>query len=308
MILGHERQWLELVQEDMKWMYSQIRGYTHHPEPCHDLDYWHQFIRTKYGRWQGVLRRVTKHSILQRKLRHEVRLAHQQIFDLLEAGGISAARTFTTTTETSYRCLVCDALFGSYRGWAVHAFKKHQRVHPFRRLQVGKTCAACGHTFPTEARLARHFKNSKQCAAAVAAQQWWPDQTPAFGSRTVNKEEADAVLGTWQPTTELCLPQRQGWAMTVQTREFLKAACRCLWTEDSQEQDATILWQALRLHAVAVHEIQEVQEAMHHYYAEQQDLTIDSIFAQIYDEARTTTSTTRTSTTFVWTSSRTSRR
>lgn len=241
MILGHEKQWLELVAEDMKWMYGQIRGYTHHPEPCHDLDYWHHFIRTKYGRWQGVLRRVTQHSILQRRLRHEVRVAHQQMYDLLEEGGIPVAKTFTTTVETSYRCLVCDTSFGSYRGWAVHAFKKHQRVHPFRRLQAGKTCAACAHTLSTEARLARHFKNSKQCAATVAAQQWWPDYTPSFGSRNVNKEEADAVLSTWQPTEEQRLQPRQGWAMTVQTREFLKAACRCMWTEDSHDHDLDIL-------------------------------------------------------------------
>ena len=299
MILGHERQWLELVQDDLKWMYSQIRGYTQHPEPCHDLDYWHQFIRTKYGRWQGVLRRVTRHSILQRKLRHEVHAAHQQILALLEEADIPVAKTYTQTTETSYRCLVCDASFGSYRGWAVHAFKKHQRVHPFRRLQAGKTCAACAHSFPTEARLARHFKNSKQCAATVAAQQWWPDLTAAFGSRNVNKEEAEAVLDTWHSTTEQTLPVRQGWAMTVQTREFLKAACRCLWTEESQEQDSAFLWNVLRQHPVAVHEIQEVQDAMHHYFADQQDLNIDAIFAPLYDAARTTTSTTQTRTTLV---------
>lgn len=299
MILGHERQWLELVQDDLKWMYGQIRGFTQHPEPCHDLDYWHQFIRTRYGRWQGVLRRVTRHSILQRKLRHEVRVAHQQILELLDEAGVSVTKTYTQTTETSYRCLVCDTTFGSYRGWAVHTFKKHQRVHPFRRLQAGKTCAACAHSFPTEARLARHFKNSKQCAATVAAQQWWPDLTAAFGSRNVNKEEAEAVLGTWQSTTEQTLPARQGWAMTVQTRELLKAACRCLWTEESQQQDSAFLWNVLRQHPVAVHEIKEVQEAMHHYFADQPHLNIDAIFAPIYAAARTTTSTTRTSTTLM---------
>ena len=143
MILGHEKQWLELVAEDMKWMYGQIRGYTHHPEPCQDLDYWHHFIRTKYGRWQGILRRVTQHSILQRKLRHEVRMAHQQMYDLLEEGGIPVAKTFTTTVETSYRCLVCDTSFGSYRGWAA-CLQEASTGTPFQKTSSWKNmCGMC---------------------------------------------------------------------------------------------------------------------------------------------------------------------
>ena len=253
----------------MEWLYRQIRGYTNHPPPGTHLDHWHEFIRSDYGRWKGLLRRVCQHAIQQRGLRHEVRRAHQYILNTLTEGGVPIPQERTTVTTEHYRCLICDQSYESYRAWAVHAFKKHQRVHPFRRLQEGKTCAACGHTFPTEARLARHFKNAKACAETLAAQKWWPEEVPAFGSRHSKKEESNAVLATWEALDIERLPRRHGWPMTSQTLQLLKASCRCLWRDHSRDNDKETVGQIMRTEAISPQEITEVQDAMILYHEDE---------------------------------------
>ncbi len=294
MILGREKQWLRMVQGDFEWFYRQIRGYTQHPPPDTHLDHWHDFIRNDYGRWQGLLRRVCQHAIQQRGLRQEVRRAHQYILTTLSESGVPIPQERTTTTMQHYRCLVCEQSFESYRAWAVHAFKKHQRVHPYRRLQDGKTCAACGHAFPTEARLARHFKNAKACAATVAAQRWWPEEVPAFGSRHSKKAESNAVLTMWEALDIECLPPRQGWPMTLQTLQLLKAACRCSWRTHTMENDEKIIAQILCTEAISPQEIAEVQDAMNNYHVdEEQKRIIRTIFEDILQRARPTVTTRR---------------
>ena len=170
-------------------MYGYIAGLTCHPRPVDDWEHWYEFIRHHHKKWKRLLKRVATTAILQRKLRPEVHDGHKQILTLLRQHGAPILMTEHIQRTEDFHCTVCDKEFGSYRGWAAHAFKAHGRVHPYRQLQKGDTCAACGHQFPTEPRLARHFKNPPACAATVAAQQWWTPIEPSFGSKKVREQE-----------------------------------------------------------------------------------------------------------------------
>ena len=124
MILGQERYWLDLVMEDFNWMYDQIKGHTNHP-PRHDIAYWNQFITRSYKRWQGLLKRACLHVVLQRRLRLQVRHAHAEILHRERSGSNIPQEQAALVTESFKRFLL-----PTYRGWAVHAFKKHGRLHP----------------------------------------------------------------------------------------------------------------------------------------------------------------------------------
>ena len=293
-ILGLETTWLQQLQDDFHWMYSYVEGLTNHPHPRAGWDHWTDFIRLHPKKWKRLLKRVATTAILQRKLRTEVHTAHKALLTVLELHGAPITMTEHVERTEDFHCTICEKDFGSYRGWAVHAFKAHGRVHPYRQLQAGNTCASCGHQFPTEPRLARHFKNSPICAATVAAQQWWAPVAPSFGSKQAREQEDEATLQVWDVTTNNRLPQRHGWPMTIQTRRLLQAACRCKWI--SLQDDLGLLQAVLRSEAVAHHEIQEVKDGMLQYY---DDPTIQSrihdTFNVILLAARTeVTTTTRT--------------
>ena len=290
-ILGLEEKWLEQIKDDLGWMYSYIAGLTCHTRPLDDWEHWYEFSRHHPKKWKRLLKRVATTAILQRKLRAEVHDGQKQILTLLGQHGVPILMTEHTQRTEDFYCTICDKDFSSYRGWAVHAFKAHGRVHPFRQLQKGDTCAACGHQFPTEARLARHFKNSAKCAATVAAQQWWTPIEPSFGSKKVREEETAALLRPWDVTDKTSLGQRHGWPMTIQTRRFLQTACKCQWT--NRDSDLELLRGALRTEAVSVYEIAEVRDGMLHYYDNEGiGDNIRQSFQVLLDEARTEATTT----------------
>ena len=288
-ILGLEQRWLGLIQQDFTWLYRHIEGFTAHPSPAQDWNYWNEHIKNNPGKWKGLLKRVTTNAILQRQLRGEVNDAHQKLLQLLHSHGAPIMTEEEVHTTEAFHCTICGKDYATYRGWAVHAFKVHGRVHHCRQLQQGRTCAACGHQFPTEPRLARRFKTSPKCAATVAAQQWWTPVTPAFGSKQVKDIESTATLQTWEDTGEKQLGKRHGWPMTTQTRLLLEAACRCQWQDPSQ--DLQRLRDVLSNQPVAYHEIIEVEEGMTHYYEDEETKqAIADTFAILRGEARTESS------------------
>ena len=87
------RTWL---QDDLKWMYGQIRGFTQHPEPCHDLDYWHQFHQDQV--W--TLARCTAQShtdIRFYNANSDMKYVWptNRSYELLDEAGVSVTKTIT---------------------------------------------------------------------------------------------------------------------------------------------------------------------------------------------------------------------
>ena len=159
-MLGLEQRWLGMVKADFAWLYRHIAGFTTHPHPHHDWNHWNDYIRDNPRKWKGLLRRTATNAILQRKLRGEVRQAHETFLHLLQQHGAPIQLTAEVHTTEAYHCTLCGKNYDSYRGWAVHAFKIHGRVHHCRQLQTGRVCAACGHQDWPD--ISRHHQSVRQ--------------------------------------------------------------------------------------------------------------------------------------------------
>eukprot|EP00435_Cladocopium_sp_Y103_P076214 s119_g82.t1 len=219
-----EAAWLDCLKGDMVWLYSNIQGFTGHPPPD-DFDYWNSFIARQPGRWKKLLRRVQAHDAGQLRLWADVHSFRRQLLSHFTDYGLQIPRHLQLVgpqevQEVLHTCFICDRSWPSFRAWAVHAYKKHGRLSQWRHLQGGDTCIACGHAFPSHARLIRHLRVSKTCGSMVASANLWVDAEPSFGSVAVRQEENDLRLSTWRPTTPRRRALPEGWLTTYEVRQL----------------------------------------------------------------------------------------
>ena len=255
-----EQQWKTQVEEDFRWLYDNIQGLTIHPHPNYDLPHWNAMILQQYGQWKGILKRVTTHAALQLRIQADVQTLHRRAFQLLEDFGVAPQLEEETHQDFHYRCFICDRVFTTYTGWAVHAFKSHGRTHPGRQLQTGRTCLSCAKVFNTPARLARHFRTVPRCANTVAAQGWDVPLQPGFGSQVTARDEEATMMQTWMQSNNATVEPGHAWAATSHAKALYSLCETADWgtEEDALQGIMDFLHQEPISHA----ELREVRERL----------------------------------------------
>ena len=86
-------------------------------------------------------------------------------------------------TDCREICAKCRQAFPDLRAWSRHAFKRHGRVNPARRLATGTQCSVCLTHYKTNRALCAHISYSRRCRAALvnANVEYVPE--PGIGSR-----------------------------------------------------------------------------------------------------------------------------
>lgn len=174
-LAGQDQMWLYAVYQDIKKIYQQVRGFTSLPSLLEDGAelQWQDAWRQQPAKIRGVLKRAEAHHTGQIKIHSDVAEFHKQMFRILTTMGLRHPTREVPQPQSIHYCYICGRTWDTYRAWAVHSFKSHGRLSKFRRLQQGARCEACGTSFPTHARLCRHFRNSARCANTLAASQRW---------------------------------------------------------------------------------------------------------------------------------------
>ena len=282
-ILATEKTWLTMVQEDMVWLYDQIKGYTVLPDPSHEPITWHLLIQQEPKRWKGLIKRAQGHAKLQRSVHCHVAQYHRRILDVIGQHVKDIPRSVQQEVEKGFFCFGCRRTFPTLASWAVHAFKKHGRVNRWRRLQTGQVCQACGNWYPSEQRLLRHLQFNATCAQTVASQQLWVEPNPGIGSTQVNQEEQSLALATWTPTLQPCLDKGYGWVMTTEVRRVLQW---CTTRDWRLQETATEFMLQLEESPVHEGELEEIRQALFHTTPQEQLQAMDEIFDYMKDIAR----------------------
>ena len=166
------------------------------------------------------------------------------------------------TKEQEYLCFICNTTYHSYTAWAVHAFKRHGRVHAGRKLQAGKICQACGKAFNTEARLTRHFRTVPRCASTMAAQKQTVQLQPGLGSTANEEQELQTVMQVWAQSDAQILPPQQGWVATEQAKKLWTLLSDGQWSTEDEAREAIMTF--LHQEAVSHLELKEIQEKISH--------------------------------------------
>ena len=172
----------------------------------------------------------------------------------------------------------------------MHAFKSHGRLSKYRRLQQGSRCEACGTTFHTHARLCRHFRAATQCANTLAASQRWVEAGLVTGNAEADKLDFLTAMIPSIRTEGECIPQRNGWTMTLETRKALAMFSGIEWAAELPPNTDSLIQDLMGL-PIHYDEISEVVSAQKHYYDRQGQAMVaterlDAVLQRLYDRAQ----------------------
>ena len=204
-----DKDWLALLQDDLCWVHGQLQHSSHLKDPRLHIAQWLDLIRWHRGYWRRLLRRASKHAILQRGLHHRVLQFHRQVFAALETGGCDLPRSWVQEDLQLgvFGCMQCQLVFKSKAGEGAHMHKVHGYVNPLRKLFQGTQCAICLKEYFTFAKLQQHLRCVDACRQSWIGSFGLVPPGPGIGSH-VNarlEQEHDRLL----PPLQALGPQPQ---------------------------------------------------------------------------------------------------
>ena len=204
-MLEHQQQWFERCRESLDWMYTQLSTTTTLGPPEHHHDEWMRLPREAPRRWKGLILRAQRHAILQIGRQWSQMNWTTIILELLQIHGVQLhwpGNVMSAQTPV-HVCGPCRRRFASKTAWAVHMFKKHDRIQSLR-LYCGDTiCLRCAKNYWTAARLQRHLTYSEACAIHMKRHVVPQQPGPGINSRAYRKNEGPAL----RPPMEVAVVQ-----------------------------------------------------------------------------------------------------
>ena len=185
-ILSKDVQWCHLLEEDMDWMWHQLRAASDLQHPSERYEQWLFTVQHSPGYWKRLIRRAASHSVLQRLKLWRVEQFHARVLPRL--------RTLTpclpvetdigaSDSSRSYGCMSCQRSFKNAAGEAAHQFKVHSIPAASRSLFDQPVCGACLKHFHTMQKMKAHLYYSAQCRQVLQSRNLICPMGPGSGSQ-----------------------------------------------------------------------------------------------------------------------------
>ena len=82
-LLAHDIFWRGMLEEDMLWMWKQLKGASELKDPRQHYEQWLAIIEHSPGFWKRLVKRACHHSVLQRQREHQVCDLHHRVLGRL---------------------------------------------------------------------------------------------------------------------------------------------------------------------------------------------------------------------------------
>ena len=201
--------WLGLIAHDLLWLQRQCSRATPQQDPRDDWSAWEALVRQR-GVWKSLLKRATRHWILQRVKHSEWYGWHRQLLEILKAQQMWLDNK-TVRNDTIHGCLKCGIRFASKAAWSVHCFKLHGRVTQARAVAQGETCVICHKIYATHDRLINHLRYSQKCFKEMRRRNLYTLPQPARNS----VEELRARHVAMRPVMQVQGPVQESGAQEI---------------------------------------------------------------------------------------------
>ena len=171
-LINCDQPWIELITDDLQWLWIQLQGASHLPDPQINLAAWENIWRHHPSYWRRLVRRGGEHAILQRQRHHRVVQFHQrftQTFESMHPGSFDWKEhkveegQDAALFEDQHACMSCEQTFRSKGGLGAHLFKKHGVISRLRLLFDTTCCGACLREYHTYSKLHAHLRQATSC-------------------------------------------------------------------------------------------------------------------------------------------------
>ena len=183
-LLAKDRDWCQLLEEDMIWMWQNLRYASVLKDPRVHYLQWLQFMQMHPRYWKRLIGRACEHSVRQRQRRQQVIDLHcraLQAFNHFQPG-IADGEPVPHEAEGVFGCMACKIRCRSRAGEEAHMFKKHQHTSPLRTLCDHPTCPSCLKFFHTMQKLKAHLHYSVKCRTVLQSRNIHCPIIPGSGS------------------------------------------------------------------------------------------------------------------------------
>ena len=182
-LLHQNCHWLTQAQSSVAWMIEQLdrSGYSR-PFP----KTWAECVPTIHkspGLWKSWIRRAKTTALLSERWGAEVQTYLGLLLRQMLALGATNPLSQPCPEDHREICAICSQKFQSLRDWSHHAFKRHGRIRPERRLASGTQCSVCLRQFASNGRLCNHLQHSRSCFDALACAGFDYEPQPGRGSK-----------------------------------------------------------------------------------------------------------------------------
>ena len=206
-LLQQSDTWWDLLYAHFDWLLLRIPHFTC-PHPRTDWAEFANVLSRPGNYWKNILRKAQFFEIQYHALRYEWNAWHLATLQRLTEVYCLPDAAALLQHETDF-CLRCRQTFARPAAWAVHAFKKHQRVTSARLYASGTQCSACLKQYANYPALVNHLRYSVRCLQHL--QTTGPPMTPEPGlnSRAEQRERRPLHLPSLQAEGPLHQPEVQ---------------------------------------------------------------------------------------------------
>lgn len=185
-VINQDRPWLELLEDDFRWMFYQLQGATHLGDPKQHFEAWLAIVQDHRSYWRRLIRRASLHACKQREKDQALLLFHKEILQRLHLYGFTSnASRLTRVEEPAIRCwgcMTCGISFRSRGGEGAHMCKAHGHVNPVRTLFQGTQCPHCLTEYHTASKLKAHLLRATYCRQSLLGARTRLQPIPGTGS------------------------------------------------------------------------------------------------------------------------------
>ena len=216
-LLGADQSWVQLIEDDLMWMWSQLSNSSNLQNPAVCPEQWFDLLCHHPSYWKRLLARACVHHTLQIKKNQMVIEAHQNMRRHLTAlseayidPALWQADDFTEPEVTErFGCMSCGLACRNRAGEAAHMFRKHGIASIYRGLVAGTQCEACLKECHTHGKVKAHLHYSTACRRILLSRNHRYPLGPGKGSEVDQRleKEHDRMLPPLQAQGPFLPPQ-----------------------------------------------------------------------------------------------------
>ena len=183
-LIEMDKPWILLVEEDMRWVWQQLRHCSQLQPPQEHWPQWVDIIVHHRSYWRRPIRRAMEHAAGQRRNAWHVQEFHHAVLQELRSFFNYAPHSQSEESINAefFGCLFCRKTCKNKAGEASHMFKVHRQVAKRRRLVDTTCCPACLREYHTMEKVVAHLYYPARCRQILQSRNYANDPTPGTGS------------------------------------------------------------------------------------------------------------------------------
>lgn len=189
-LLCEDKPWVQVMEDDMMWMWQQLRNASGLKDPSRHTAQWFELIQHHPSYWKKLVNRACNHEIMQTQKQHIVASSHhrmcRRLHDHCDAFLVDDTweelDQCMEQKETFYGCMTCGVRCRTKAGEAAHMFKVHGHPSIIRCLFEGTSCGVCLKEFHTYGRMKAHLYYSTRCRRTLLSRGGQHGSQPGAGS------------------------------------------------------------------------------------------------------------------------------